>query len=840
MNRTGLLLVTTETSTPLAEQEAQGNNSLDVSQRGAVIGEVIPIVFARRVGSVGGVLISPAATEARFENSLTNEVTAYYHLVLGEGPMDSLQVRDVFQRSCRVGSFSQTYDRRAGPWEPGNFIVPRDGYTTPEAPSYCGTGGTYTGLSTLSFQATYPDGVDQWNRQVHCFVRGGIYVTRLLDGVTGPSNNVADLLRYLLRSSSRVPDAQVDAAVSFLAAATFTNVNGFWFNGSVDTSTNLRDWVNNTLKYFLLRLTRVGGKETLKPLLPTNADGTIKTTAVDWEFAFTEEHIVPGSFAIDYASLADRKPFAVLVLWRQQDDLGIPLIRTVEVRYAGTADDGPFEQHDLSAFCALENHAVKVGTYILSRRNHIKHRLSIAVRPDAYNSTLAPGDRVRVRLERTPSTGAASAHDYLYEVNRIGKNISGQVQLDLTHFPVDDTFASVVAKEVASAVGAGFVLPTGLSGITCDVNSSGDTSIPIDTSLDPSEWDIPIDGSFDVGTIGTDGFFDIGVIEIEETELDDMPQSSIDDLELGGIGGLGGLGDFGGIGTIDGIGTDASEGNPSDGLDGQIETPPLTIGVEPEGALPGLPLTTEGTICAGGTYEWLRDGVPIAGATSSSYTPGADDIGANVTSKVTCPDGSTTTSNPISVAAQPQFRFDQPISATVNYTLSFKGVDTVFCASPSPSIQPYDSTGSGARSVTNVTRIQPVCFITQPPNAGVIGYKSPAYRYTVSCGLSPVTWIDGNFGILSINGDTLTNTAFLGGGSNYSQSVVASVATRTLTIDSIILTANAPGLGVIGDNVWRAGLGWYADVSYIERNYGDYEIDGVLQPFNPFGPPTTP
>jgi hypothetical protein len=31
---------------------------------------------------------------------------------------------------------------------------------------------------------------------------------------------VADLLRYLLRSSSRVPDAQVDAAVSFLAAAT--------------------------------------------------------------------------------------------------------------------------------------------------------------------------------------------------------------------------------------------------------------------------------------------------------------------------------------------------------------------------------------------------------------------------------------------------------------------------------------------------------------------------------------------------------------------------------------------------------------------------------------------
>jgi len=104
----GLPSATTEASTPLVEREAQGNNSLDVSQRGAVIGEVIPIVFTRRVSGVGGVLISPAATEARFQNSVTNEVTGFYHLVLGEGPMDSLQVRDVFQRSCRVGSFSQT------------------------------------------------------------------------------------------------------------------------------------------------------------------------------------------------------------------------------------------------------------------------------------------------------------------------------------------------------------------------------------------------------------------------------------------------------------------------------------------------------------------------------------------------------------------------------------------------------------------------------------------------------------------------------------------------------------------------------------------------------------
>ena len=587
----GLPSATAEARTPLVEREAQGNNSLDVSQRGAVIGEVIPIVFARRVSGVGGVLISPAATEARFQNSVTNEVTGFYHLVLGEGPMNSLQVRDVFQRSCRVGSFSQTYNKRAGTFIPGNFIVPRAGYTTPECPSYCGTGGTYTGLSTLAFQATYPNGITQWNRQVHCFVRGGLNVTRLLDSVTGPSNNVADLLRYLLRSSSRVPDAQIDAAGSFLAAATFTNVNGFWFNGSINASTNLRDWIGRNLQYFLLRMARVAGKEALTPLLPTNANGTIKTTAVTWEFTFTEQHIIPDTFEIDYTSLADRKPFAAMVLWRQQDDLGIPLIRTAEVRYPGTAIDGPFEQHDLSAFCASENHAVKVGTYIISRRNHITHRLRIGVKPDAFNPTLAAGDLVRVRLERTPSTGAASVHDYLYEVDRIGKSISGEVRLELTHFPVDSNFASVVAQEVNAAVGAGFVLPTGLSGITCDVNSSSDTSVPADTSLDPGDWDLPGDGSFD----------------------NDVTE--VDPVDFPGVIGVGGGGGGGG-----GPSGDPTGDNPQDPLNPQNDPPvaPDPFADYPQPGDPQYPPSAP----AGLTPVLQPDGNPAPGPVPDTWTPG--------------------------------------------------------------------------------------------------------------------------------------------------------------------------------------------------------------------------
>jgi hypothetical protein len=467
------------TQPPLAEQAAEGSSQLDTQQRGAVLGDVIPIVFCRRVGSTGGVLISPPATEARFEDDASSNITASYHLVLAEGRIDSIQIRDVFQRACRVGSYTQTYNRRAGTFVPGNFI---DNTPNLEAPSYCGTGGTYVGLSTMAFTVTIPAGFDQWNRQVHCFVRGGLWVTRILDSVTGPSNNVADLLLYLLQAGSRVAADQINTA-SFLAAAQFTETNGFWYNGIEDQSTNVRDWMASTLPLFLLRSSRINGKQALRPLLAATVSGAIDTGPVDIAFIFSEEHIAPDGFSIQYSSLAERKPFCVQVLWRQQPTDDIGLIRTTDVRYTGTAEDGPFEQHDLSRFCASENHAVKVGTYILSRRRHISHRLSLRVKPDAFNETLAPGDIVRVTLDRVASTGATSVHDYLYEVEQIGKSVTGEVQLELTEFPVDADRRSVVAQEVAAAVGQGILLPTGKSGVTCDVNSSSNTGVPADTAI---------------------------------------------------------------------------------------------------------------------------------------------------------------------------------------------------------------------------------------------------------------------------------------------------------------------------------------------------------------------
>ena len=461
---------------------AKGSTELDVRQRAITIGDPIPIVFGRRVDGIGGVFVSPAATAGRYQNNgTTNELTVNLRLVLSEGELDQLELRDVFQRACRVGTWNQVYDLQAGLWTPGNFITTVAGKTPWNCPYYCGTDGSYSGLTTLSYENTHADADDTWDKQVHVFVRGGMHVTRILDDVTGPSNNVVDLALYLIRESSRFPESLLDLT-AMEAAATFCQENGLFYNGEFKDSSNLETWLEEISPYFLLRVSDENGKKGLKPRIPTNVDGTINTGEIAFEYTFTEEHVLPGGFSIQYIPLEDRKPINAQMLWRQQPDNDIGFPRSLEVRMQGLAADGPFEQFDMTQFCASENHAAKVGAYKVAVREYVTHILSLQLKPDAYNATVTTGDIVRVRLRRETAVGTVDYHDYLYEVERIGKNVSGVVDMDLVHFPVNSNGSSLVALAVNSAVGNGITVATGRTDFSCDVSGRATDTTPIGTA----------------------------------------------------------------------------------------------------------------------------------------------------------------------------------------------------------------------------------------------------------------------------------------------------------------------------------------------------------------------
>jgi hypothetical protein len=494
---------------PLDKKAAEGNSAsnLDSQQKAIELGQPVPIVFGKYVdvaGTVndhGGIFISPGATKARYENGFSIDGTSYptglkvtMNMVLSQGELGQIRVEDVYQRACKKGTAVVYYGANAGAlYAPGNYVTYPTLWT---CPNYCGTNdGAYEDMTTLWYQNTYFEGDDTWNRQVHVFVRNGIKVPRLIEGTTDSSNNMLDLAIYLIRQTSRVPELLIDTAAMTLAAR-FTATNEFYWDGVINEASNLEDWMQRMAGFFLLRVSDKNGKKGFRSRLPINGDYTINTGVISWVYGFTEEHLLPDGFQIEYIPLSERKSICAQMIWRQQPPNDIGFIRTTEVRIDGEAVDGPYEQFDMSQFCTWEDHAVKVGAYEVARRKYVTHSLRIRVKPDSFNTTLVLGDIVRMQLRRETDPGLVTFHDYLYEVEKINKTVSGVVELDLMHFPIDSQGRSILALYVAGAVGTGYLYDVGRNDYTCDDpdNEGNDDPIPDDVGENnPDEPDTDVD-----------------------------------------------------------------------------------------------------------------------------------------------------------------------------------------------------------------------------------------------------------------------------------------------------------------------------------------------------------
>lgn len=457
------------------------DSPLNTQQAAMAVGQPVPIVFCRRRGTVGGVMISPLATMARFENTSTT-VTSYYHTVLGEGQMGNVQVRDFRIGACRRGNFSQNYNQRAGTWAPGNFATAQSAYTVPTFPTFTGGGGAYPGVTTLEFSSTVAGGSDDWNLGANVFIRDGRIIERgrLLDAVVGASDNIADLVLLALERSSRVPATMIDIP-SFTAAARFAEANGFWFNGEIRESTNLGDWISKILPLFMLRQTRVGGKMGLRPLLPTNTDGTIKTTLISADWLLTETIIKPESFQRTWNDASTVPQYQAT--WRQQvSDTDPPLARTVTV-----GEDGPQEQLDMAPFCTTELHAARAAHYQWALRTLSTHTAAVTLRPGTQTGNMVEGQIVQIQYPITTPRETGLFNEW-YQIESIGYNVSGEEVLSLIHFPVNRAGQSLLALAVANATVVGAILPTNQTGGTCDIfERDTDTSVPSFSSTGGSD-----------------------------------------------------------------------------------------------------------------------------------------------------------------------------------------------------------------------------------------------------------------------------------------------------------------------------------------------------------------
>lgn len=497
-------------------------------QRAAGIGQPIPIVFARRVGDRGGVMIAPAATDARFEDAggVYLRMDVSYHMILGDGPMGSVQVRDVYQCGCRVGEFTQTYNRRAGDWRPGNVLADSAllalfSYGKPPYPPiYCGSVGTCKGISTFSWTREFVAQDKDWRRQVIIFIREGRTVTRLADDVEGPSSNFADLYKVALEGLTKMPADMIDTA-RLQTAALFLDAQEFYCDINIAESQSLGDFAGKNAPYFLLRETKVDGKRGLRPLLPIDDSYAIRTDAIPWEFEFNEDFITPGSIEITHAPLEERKPKLMVALWRQQDDQSFGVIRSAEVGYQIDRDSGVVEQHDMSAFCTHELHAVRAMAYKKAFRKWSTHTISWSCRPEVYNRILEEGDIVRVTFQRDASDGSSTTHDYLYTIEQISKSVTGEILFVGSHFPIDAEGRSLIALTVMGAETQGEAYEVIQTGQVCDDGPYGGGGTPrVD---DPG---VPAEVSQEIETGEPPGPPSLPPVEVDEGDPPILPPAS--------------------------------------------------------------------------------------------------------------------------------------------------------------------------------------------------------------------------------------------------------------------------------------------------------------------------
>ena len=294
-------------------------------------------------------------------------------------------------------------------------------------------------------------------RQLSIYYEQGVKVALYsagTPGTTGASNQFVDLAMFLFELIKRQdPGTTADIAApidtsNLQTLATFNTNIGAHFNGIVEQSMNVIEYISTIAPFFLLSFISSNGRYSLRPLLPITAGNQIDTTALTAAATFTESQILPGSFSKAYRPADERRDIVVSLLWREVDPLLIGTQRTTSVRYPATASDAPVEQFDMTDCCTSADHAKLFGKYILATRKYSTH--SISFQTPLITTDLIPTQIIKVQRQRITSTGDDRTETEWYQVTDIKHSTDGVSTISATHFPVDGSNVAEISDDVVN------------------------------------------------------------------------------------------------------------------------------------------------------------------------------------------------------------------------------------------------------------------------------------------------------------------------------------------------------------------------------------------------------
>lgn len=297
-------------------------------------------------------------------------------------------------------------------------------------------------------------------RQVSVFYEQGIsvdlYSAGLVGGVytTGASNQFVDLAMHLFTLIGRAQGAATaDIAMPIDVSnlqdiAAFCTSNGTFFNGVVEQSMNVIDYISKVAPYFLLSFISANGQYSLQPLLPVTSGNAIDVTALTPAATFTEANILPGSFVKTYRDSDDRKEINISLVYRECTPFEVGIQRTTTVRFGTTANDAPAEQFDLTDFCATQAHAEIFGKYQLAVRRHSTHTISFQT--PLITSGLIPTNIIRITRQRKNSAGDDRTETNFYQITSIRHTSDGVSTVEAMFFPVNASSIAKISNEIVN------------------------------------------------------------------------------------------------------------------------------------------------------------------------------------------------------------------------------------------------------------------------------------------------------------------------------------------------------------------------------------------------------
>jgi hypothetical protein len=293
-------------------------------------------------------------------------------------------------------------------------------------------------------------------RQLSVLIEEGVKVPLYSSGSpgsTGSSHQFVDLAMYLFVINKRLiagTTADIASPVdtsNLQSLATFNANFGLFFNGIIEQSVNIIDFISTMSPYFFMSFVTENGRYAFKPILPLSGDN-IDTGALSPTKTFTDSDIIPGSFEKDYVEAEERKDVQVSIVFRETKKFRVGLQKSTQIRYSDVDADVRMIQYDMTDCCVTGKHARNFAKLQLATRRHSTH--SISFDTPLLTSSLSINDIIKVQRVRKNNVGDDRTESDHYQVTSIGHGSDGITTIAAMHFPLNGSNVSKISDDVVN------------------------------------------------------------------------------------------------------------------------------------------------------------------------------------------------------------------------------------------------------------------------------------------------------------------------------------------------------------------------------------------------------